>query len=420
MTTEGGSGTYTYTYDAENRLTSAIGPLTGGFTYCYVYDGNGLRVEKFHISSGTCSSPANPTVDALYWRMLSGETITETDGSGNITSAYVFFNGQRIARQDSSGNVYYYYFDQIGSATVITNGTGTACYQATFTPYGEEHATQNNCPQNYKFAGYERDAETGLDYAFARSYDQRLGRFMSTDPLGGGIGDPQSHNRYAYVTNTPTSFVDPIGMNKCAPPMNQSLPTICEGGGYVNQGFEDFFSGELSVEGFTSWDWVANYGIGGFGGVSRIPDIINLALHQRKLSKCLHAFFGPGNVLTNQNLPRVDTTLSEAQLSAQTGNSAGDTIGATQQPVPASGPGTVEIASEYFYGAGTTDIELAGTYLHETANILAYQTFTSTRYVQRPYQGPLGANPTPEQYLSSDPDIGNQFEKCVFGTERPK
>lgn len=34
-----GDGSYTYTYDAEERITSATG-------VSYTYDGNGLRVKK--------------------------------------------------------------------------------------------------------------------------------------------------------------------------------------------------------------------------------------------------------------------------------------------------------------------------------------------------------------------------------------
>jgi RHS repeat-associated protein len=64
----------------------------------------------------------------------------------------------------------------------------------------------------YKFTGYERDPETGNDYAFARYYNPRLGRFMTPDQLGGGIGDPQSHNRYAYVGNNPINLTDPSGL----------------------------------------------------------------------------------------------------------------------------------------------------------------------------------------------------------------
>lgn len=69
---------------------------------------------------------------------------------------------------------------------------------------------------NYKFTGYERDSETGLDYAFARYYCYRLGHFMSADPLGDSISDPQSLNRYAYVGNNPISSIDPSGLHGCA------------------------------------------------------------------------------------------------------------------------------------------------------------------------------------------------------------
>lgn len=95
---------WAYTYDAENRITSASG-MSGG-PYCYVYDGDGLRVEKFNANGGTCASPSNKVVDALYWRSVTGQTIAETNGSGSTLSEYVFFSGERIGRLDSSGNVY--------------------------------------------------------------------------------------------------------------------------------------------------------------------------------------------------------------------------------------------------------------------------------------------------------------------------
>jgi RHS repeat-associated protein len=196
-----GDGSYTYTFDGENRLVSAAGTATG--TWTYVYDGNGLRVEKSNASGGT-----------LYFRSYSGKTIAETDLSGNIVSEYVFFGDQRIARRDASNNVYYYYFDQVGSTVTVTNSSGTSCYDATFSPYGQEFSTVNTCPQSvdYKFAGYERDAETGLDYAFARYYDSRLGRFLSPDPYLGALSNPQTLNRYAYVANNPLNITDPTGL----------------------------------------------------------------------------------------------------------------------------------------------------------------------------------------------------------------
>jgi YD repeat-containing protein len=51
----------------------------------------------------------------LYWRSYAGQVIEETNTSGTMTRDYIFFAGRRIAWRDSSGNVYYYFVDAIGS-----------------------------------------------------------------------------------------------------------------------------------------------------------------------------------------------------------------------------------------------------------------------------------------------------------------
>jgi hypothetical protein len=40
-----------------------------------------------------------------------------------------------------------------------------------------------------------------------------MGRFMSPDPMGGHLEDPQTLNRYAYARNNPTSLTDPMGLD---------------------------------------------------------------------------------------------------------------------------------------------------------------------------------------------------------------
>lgn len=67
-----------------------------------------------------------------------------------------------------------------------------------------------------KFTGHERDNESGLDFAQARYYASRFGRFTSTDPLtaSGRSAMPQSWNRYAYVLNNPLVFDDATGLSE--------------------------------------------------------------------------------------------------------------------------------------------------------------------------------------------------------------
>ncbi|MCV4783163.1 hypothetical protein OFM36_27340, partial [Escherichia coli] len=61
---------------------------------------------------------------------------------------------------------------------------------------------------------YQRDNETGLDFAEARYYKNQHGRFTAVDPLlaSGVPGNPQSWNRYIYVGNNPLFWVDPTGL----------------------------------------------------------------------------------------------------------------------------------------------------------------------------------------------------------------
>jgi len=90
-------GSYSYSYDNENRMVSASG-------WTYVYDGDGKRVKKANGSSGR-----------LYWTGIGSEVLAESDLSGNLQAEYVFFNGKRIARRDlPSGDVHYYFFGSPG------------------------------------------------------------------------------------------------------------------------------------------------------------------------------------------------------------------------------------------------------------------------------------------------------------------
>jgi len=60
----------------------------------------------------------------------------------------------------------------------------------------------------------ERDDGTGLDHTWFRKNEGRAGRWTSPDPYNGSmsVSDPQSFNRFSYVANQPTNFIDPSGL----------------------------------------------------------------------------------------------------------------------------------------------------------------------------------------------------------------
>ena len=195
------NGGVSYTYDAENRLFATSGVI-------YTYDGDGKRVKK---SSAL-----------LYWTGTGSDTLSETNLSGTTYAEYIYFNGKRVARRDVPGTptVKYYFSDNLGSASVITNNTGTMppLEESDYYPYGGEIAVSGSDSNRYKFTGKERDAESGLDEFGARYYTSNLARFMTPDwaakPITvpyANFGNPQSLNLYSYVVNKPLSLIDDDG-----------------------------------------------------------------------------------------------------------------------------------------------------------------------------------------------------------------
>ncbi len=152
------------------------------------------------------------TPGTLYWYGLRGEVLLETNNSGGNQTEYILFNGQRIARRDPSGTVYYYFGDRLGTSRIITASAGSVCYEADFLPFGAERVLTDTCAQNYKFTGHERDPESGLDHTWYRQYATTLGRWTAPDPVMASPGQPQSLNRYGYVVNNPTNFRDCKGL----------------------------------------------------------------------------------------------------------------------------------------------------------------------------------------------------------------
>ena len=191
-------GTNTFVYDAENRATSAN---SGNATY--TYDGNGVRVKKA-ISSGTTTT----------YVFSGGKVIAEYEGSGSLSASsptreYIYSGGQLTAKIEGSATSYYHQ-DNL-SVRLMTNSSGADNGDQGHFPFGEWWYP-STAVTKWQFTTYERDAETSNDYAMARSYVNRLGRFNSPDPMGGDASNPQSLNRYAYVQNDPVNKVDPSGL----------------------------------------------------------------------------------------------------------------------------------------------------------------------------------------------------------------
>ncbi len=95
----------------------------------------------------------------------------------------------------------YYDTDAIGSVRLVTDATGAVVERHDYLPFGTEWPTQGAMGEHsVKFAGKERDAESGLDYFGARLFSAMTGRFSTVDPggpLAKRIVEPQRWNPYA-------------------------------------------------------------------------------------------------------------------------------------------------------------------------------------------------------------------------------
>jgi RHS repeat-associated protein len=136
---------------------------------------------------------------------------------------------------------------------VITDSNGAVVSRRDFKPFGEElvdnignrlgDSAASNSNFTYgandgirqKFTGYQKDTETGLDFAEARMYENRHARFTAVDPLlaSGKSANPQTFNRYVYVMNSPMALTDPDGLQsgKWHYPVD-STGAVIDGGKY--------------------------------------------------------------------------------------------------------------------------------------------------------------------------------------------
>jgi RHS repeat-associated protein len=110
---------------------------------------------------------------------------------------------------DRNGGQYYYIYDGLGSTRQLVNSSGGAAQSINYDAYGQPDTASP--PTNFLFNGQQYDPLTHLYYLRARYYNPFQGRFLSQDPLIGGLAEPASLHRYAYACSDPVSRCDPSG-----------------------------------------------------------------------------------------------------------------------------------------------------------------------------------------------------------------
>ena len=191
------SGTTTYAWDFENRLTSVTLPGSGGTVY-FKYDPLGRRIYK--SSSSATSIYAYDGDNLVEETNSAGAAVARYSQGLNIDEPLVMLR---------SGTTSYYQADGLGSLTSLTNPSGALASAYTYDSFGNLVASSGSIVNNFRYTGREFDPETSLYYYRARYYDPTTGRFVSNDPVAFAGGQA---NFYAYIGNHPIDLTDPFGL----------------------------------------------------------------------------------------------------------------------------------------------------------------------------------------------------------------
>jgi RHS repeat-associated protein len=192
--------TWTYTHDAQNKLTHV--EKNQDVIAHYVYDGDGKRIQK---TEWVESVQEYETIIYVYSGL---HLLYEKNLSTDQEATYIYGPTGRIAMA-VDGLMSYYHTDHLGSTRVMTDESGTPLCEISYRPFGQ--AEKRGDGKNSLYTGKDDDS-TGLYYFGARYYDPQNGRWIERDLKGGVLENPASLNRYVYCYNNPLLYVDPDGL----------------------------------------------------------------------------------------------------------------------------------------------------------------------------------------------------------------
>jgi RHS repeat-associated protein len=268
--------------DGSNKIHKARwltpDPLDGNLTqdsvHTYTWNGNGDLV-------GVDSTSA--TYDA-FDRVVeisngSPEQVVYGPGGGKLAlmngqtlqQALVPLAGGAEAVYTPGGLAWYRHPDWLGSSRLASTPSRTVYYDGAYAPYGESYAESGTADPS--FTGQNQDTAPSGAYPLydfmAREYHPTWGRWLSPDPTGGDVTNPQSLNRYAYVDNNPASLTDPLGLDPCSDPEYYYSHAEC--GGPPPGDCEEYDLGSCSGNPFPPLGGYGGGGGGGGGTVSSAP-----------------------------------------------------------------------------------------------------------------------------------------------------
>lgn len=209
MTSDGSGKTYGYNQAGQLNQVWQGSTLLASYGYDYA----GQRVLKV-----TTAAAPQGAQTVLYHYDQFGKLSAETREDGTPLRTYVWRDDAPLAQIEYSPSrrIIYYEADHLDTPRAASDESGKVIWRWESDAFGSTPPNEDpdgdgiKTTINLRFPGQYFDKETGLHYNYARSYDPKVGRYTTSDPIGlaGGV------NTYSYVSNNPLKYVDPLGLEK--------------------------------------------------------------------------------------------------------------------------------------------------------------------------------------------------------------
>ncbi len=202
--------------------------LKRGFDVCLVrnevghigfaYDANGRQIKATRASVPDAWTVYDALGNRVATKINDVWQYMVYDAMGKLVAEYG-------VASEGLGGVKYVQQDWQGSVRTTTNSNGFVVARTDHQAFGDDvgyGVGLRSIEQGYSVGkvakqGYgltENDQGSGQQHTWFRKLETSAGRWTGPAPYKGSmsLGNPQSFNRYSYVENQPTNFVDPSGL----------------------------------------------------------------------------------------------------------------------------------------------------------------------------------------------------------------
>jgi RHS repeat-associated protein len=197
----------TYTWNALNQLIHVTGT---GLDVSYVYDGDGLRVQKTNNLTAVTTRYLWDRNNLTDYPQVSEELV-----NGQVVRRYVYGSNGPLYQVQNTGVSWvtnYFVADATGNIRLVLDDSGQITDALDFDGFGNILRRMGTTDLGVGYQGQCRDNDTGLIYLRARWYNPDLGRFMEMDTYEGDQQDPLSLNKYIFGKSNGVDNSDPSGL----------------------------------------------------------------------------------------------------------------------------------------------------------------------------------------------------------------